>query len=329
MGRLLAGLLLPVLAWLGCAPPRPPEPPPPAAFYWQAESPDGAPLFLLGSVHVGDGRELAPHPVIEADWARAEELVVEADVAGLPDLERLEVVRQHGLLPPDRTLRDVLPAPTWALLVPYLRAHHFSLDVASRMRPWMLAQLVAQLEFQAAGYEAENGVDAWFLRRAAAEGRPVRQLESLDEQLGLFGALAPAVEARLLGEMLAQSDRFVETTHAILRAWERGDEALLLELLLGGYDDPELAEFHRTVFVERNHRMALRLAALGADGRARFAVIGTGHLIGPESVPALLAAAGFAVTRRPEAFVRAVPLEPPIPESLPAPEPSGAGRSAP
>jgi uncharacterized protein YbaP (TraB family) len=319
----LASLLV-LGSWLGCASPRPPPPPPPAAFYWEARSPAGGTLFLLGSVHVGDERELAPPLRVELDWARAQALVVEIDLHALPDLERLEAVQRYGLLPPERTLRDVVPGATWSALVSYLRARRYPLEAASRMRPWLLAQVIAQLEFAAAGYEPERGVDAWFLRRAVAEDKPVAQLESLDEQLAGFGALPASVEAALLRAMLTQIPAFLATTREILSAWERGDEARLLELLLGSRDDPALAAFHRAVFVERNQRMAARLAALADDGHARFVVVGTGHLIGPESIPELLAAWGFEVERHADAYVRVVPLPLPVPMPLPAQTPGAS-----
>ncbi len=325
--RLVPGALwwlLPFAGWLGCttAPPKPPDPPPPAAFYWKATSPQRGEFFLLGSVHIGDGRQLALPPRVVDDWARSEALVVEGDLYAIADLERLEIFQRYGLLPSTQTLRDVLDAETWQALAGVLRGSGVPIEAASRMRPWMLAQMLVQLSFAAAGYDPENGVDAWFLRRATAERLPVLALETLDEQMAAFGALTPEVEALLLRGMLEQSDVFVETTHEILRAWERGDEARLLELLLGVRNDPILADFHRTVFIERNWRMADRLTMLAADGRPRFVVIGTGHLIGPENIPALLTAHGFRVERFANAFVRALPLEPVIPESLPLPAPS-------
>ena len=267
-------------------------------------------------MHVGaDGSELLLPPRVARDWARADELVVEVDLAALPDLERLDVVHRHGMLPPDRSLRDVVSADTWRLLLAYLRARGQPLAMVSRMRPWLVAQHVAQLELAAAGADPEHGVDAWFLRRAAAEEKPVEQLESLEEQLAPFGALPGSVEDALLRDVLAQSGRMRETLLAILWAWEHGDEARLLELLLPDRADPRLAAFHHVVFAARNHRMAARIAARAADGRARFVVVGTGHLIGPDALPALLAAHGFRVERRPDAFVRrfdpaALPVDP-------------------
>jgi uncharacterized protein YbaP (TraB family) len=311
--------LLPLVAWLACASPPPPAPPPPSAFYWHATSPEGGSLFLLGSVHIGDGRELALPPQVADDWARSEALVVEADPHRIADLERLESFDRYGLLPPTQTLRDVVGADTWQALLPALRDARYPVEAASRMRPWMLAQMLMQIEFAVAGYDPENGVDAWFLRRAAAERRPVLTLETLDEQLASFGLLSPAAEERLLLDMLEQRDAFMETTHEILRAWERGDEAQLLERVLGIRDDPLLEEFHRTVFVERNRRMAERLVGLADDGRRHFVVVGTGHLIGPESIPVLLAARGLRIERMADAFLEVLPLELEIPESIPVP----------
>jgi len=320
---LAAALLLLASFGPGCASrPAAPEPPPPAAFYWHAQAPGGAPLFLLGSVHVGEQRrELALPLEMELDWRRAEELVVELDLNALPDLERLDSVQRHGLLPPGTGLHDVVSAATWNALVPYLRARGYPLAAAARMRPWMVAQQIAQLEFAAAGYSPDNGVDAWFLRRAEAESRPIAQLETLEEQLAAFGSLTPAIEEALLAEMLANAPLFLDTSRAILAAWERGDEALLLELLLGTRDDARLAAFHRVVFVQRNRRMAARLAGLAADGRARFVVVGAGHLIGPDSVPALLEAAGFRVERRGDAYVRSYDPRALPPAPAPAAQP--------
>jgi uncharacterized protein YbaP (TraB family) len=328
-----AGAACSLLALLAAAcASKPPVPPPPAAFFWEVRTSRGPAFYLLGSVHIGDGRELTLPQPVAIGWARSEELVVEVDTRDLSALEVLEVTqREGGFLPPGQALSDVLAPETYWRVVDYLRDHHYPLQVASRMRAWLLAQVVAQIEFEAAGYDADNGVDAWFLRRATG-AKPVVQLESFEEQTRLFAGLPNALQETLLREILRETDVFLETTNAILRAWERGDEAMLLELLLGARDDPNLEAFHKRVFVDRNRVMAERLEALARDGRERFVVIGTGHLIGPDSVPELLDHRGFEVERLPDAFVRAAPWETPLPDPTapaPAPEPEPVPAPAP
>ena len=302
-GRMAA---LVALAGMACAtPPKKPVPAVSAAsFYWEAAAPGGGKLFLLGSVHIGDGRALELDPRVESAWQRADALVVEVDTHALSPVDALDITNRYGLMPPDQTLRDLVSADTYEALRAYVKKRHFPLEAANHMRPWLLAQVVSQLEYQAAGYDAENGVDAWFLKRAGQ--KPVIELESIDEQMALFASLPDALQEKLLREVLDNTDDFIAVTHAILRAWEEGDEKGLAELVLGSRDDPELATFYRRVFAERNQRMSERLVALAADGRARFVVVGAGHLIGPEGVPALLAERGFQVKRVSDARVRAV-----------------------
>lgn len=303
--RRAAGLAAALLAVACASPPKPAAPPLPAgAFYWEATAPGGGALFLLGSVHIGDGRSLELDRRVEAAWRRADALVVEFDPGAVSPLDALDITDRHGLLPPEQTLHDVVSPETYEQLRVYLKQSGYPMQAADRMRPWLLARVVAQLEYQAAGYDAENGVDAWFLRRAAGS-KPVVELESMEEQTALFASLPDSLQEKLLREILHGSGDFVAMTREILGAWERGDEAQLGQLVLGSRSDPELADFYQRVFTERNQRMSERLAALAADGRARFVVVGTGHLIGPEGVPVLLADRGFLVKRIVDARLRA------------------------
>ena len=43
--------------------------------------------------------------------------------------------------------------------------------------------------------------------------------------------------------------------------------------------------------------MAARLVELAGDGQTRFVVLGAGHMLGAQGIPALLAAQGFVVER--------------------------------
>jgi uncharacterized protein YbaP (TraB family) len=52
---------------------------------------------------------------------------------------------------------------------------------------------------------------------------------------------------------------------------------------------------YRTLVVERNRRWADRIAQLLRDDKRIFIVVGVGHLVGPDSVPALLRARGIRV----------------------------------
>jgi hypothetical protein len=206
-----------------------------------------------------------------------------------------------------------------------MKARNYALERIDRMRPWLVAQVVTQLEYAAAGLDAENGVDVAMMRRAAGR-KGIVPLESLDEQAALFASLPPAMQETMLIEILREAQALLAVTRATLAAWEQGDEATLADLLFGNSSqDPAIAEFYERVFYSRNRSMSDRLVALSADGRPRFVVVGTGHLIGTQGIPQLLAQRGFQVERvgsarvLPGAAAQKPVTELPAPAATPAP----------
>ena len=119
--------------------PKPGEELAPKAFFWEAQSASGARLFLLGSVHIGDGRELVLDPRIEKDWAEAQELVVELDTTTISPIDAVDATNRFGLLPRGTLLRNVVKPDTYKQVVRYMKQRDYPIDRVDRMRPWLVA----------------------------------------------------------------------------------------------------------------------------------------------------------------------------------------------
>ena len=300
--RLAAIAILALVAACATPPKTTPKPRPgdelaPRAFFWEAQAENGARLFLLGSVHIGDGRQLVLDARIEQDWAQAQELVVELDTSTLSPIDAVDATNRFGLLPRGTTLRSVVAPDTYQQVAKYMKARGYPMERIDRMRPWLVAQVVTQLEYTAAGLDAENGVDVAMMRRATGR-KGIVPLESLEEQAALFAGLPAPLQETMLVEILREAQALLAVTRATLSAWEQGDEKTLTELLFGNANgDAALGEFYERVFYSRNRTMTDRIVALSADAKPRFVVVGTGHLIGPQGIPELLAQRGFRVER--------------------------------
>lgn len=276
---------------------KPSDPNAPQTFYWEVEVADGARFFLLGSVHLGDARGLSLDPHIERDWNASHELVVQVDATALSEIDTIGATHRHGLLPEPMTLRQVVRADTYQQLAAYMKQRGYDMDRVDQMRPWLVAHLVTGLEYDALGLDSQNGVEA-VLRRRAQGTKTVGSLGSLEEEMALFGRMPDGLQETWLVESLREAPKFLDVSRAILAAWERGDDAEMEQLLFGNASgDPQVAQFYASIFQGRNPALADRLAALAADGKPRFVVIHTGHLIGMNGVPELLAQRGYRVVR--------------------------------
>jgi hypothetical protein len=123
-------------------------------------------------------------------------------------------------------------------------------------------------------------------------------LETAERQIDLLYELPLAIQDVMLRDALDRSARFSAATEELMEAWQRGDERTLEALVFQPVEqNRDFEAFYETIFFQRNEVMSERLAALARDGKTRFAVLGTGHLLGPRGIPALLCADGFEVER--------------------------------
>jgi uncharacterized protein len=156
--------------------------------------------------------------------------------------------------------------------------------------------MVTSYLYAEAGLPAEGGVDLRFTSRAAGR-MPIVPLETPEFQLGLLDSLPVDTQVAMLGQVL---ERQGETRSDALRAyeaWRLGDLEAIESATTAGMDEADVRDFHERLYVKRNQNMAARLDALLAEPRTWFVVVGAGHMVGPDGIPALLAGRGHRVTR--------------------------------
>jgi uncharacterized protein YbaP (TraB family) len=121
----------------------------------------------------------------------------------------------------------------------------------------------------------------------------------------------------MLSEVLGKQGEMRADTLRLYDAWRLGDLAWIERYTTWGNDDPQLRRFYERVFLARNRSMAQRIDELLREPRVWFVVVGAGHMVGEEGIPALLAARGHRVSRIPRS--PAPPAAPQPPPASPAP----------
>lgn len=277
--------------------------------------------WLLGSVHAAS-RDLALDPAIDRAFESSEALVVETDIAseqGDP-VAFVQQTVQLATLPQGRTLDQVLPKPTYDRLADFMHERGQPLELYRRYEPWLILTMVTAYLFAEAGLPFEGGVDHRLVARADREAKPIVALETPTFQLTLLDSLPLDVQARMLGEVLAKQKETRADTEQLVEAWRLGDLAAIEARTGVGADaEPELRTFHEKVYVARNRAMAARIDAMLREPRTWLVVVGAGHVVGAEGIPALLAARGHELHRMP----KTPPSEAPRPQATPpAPAPA-------
>ncbi len=229
-------------------------------------------IYLFGTFHALDDRTEWFGQSIRAAFDSADELVLETVVPTDP-------AALFGML----ARHDLVPSPVVGAPVVGQTGGSF----ADTARSTMAAG-------RSAGLSVERGADAVLRRIADAEGKPVDGLESFDFQLGMVKALpAPAIAAP--ANLAVPQPELRQMLLDMRSAWKRGDGSGFAAVL-GNLEAQSPATYQR-LFVDRNRHWAGWIANRMARPGTVFVAVGTGHLIGRDSVQQKLARHGYRTTR--------------------------------
>jgi len=254
-------------------------------------------IYLLGSIHVlrpGDGGlPLAA----ERAYDDAEQLVMEIDLddAAADPSAMLATMQQAALLPDGKTLRGVLGSDYDSIRE---RTGQSGLDLAmlDRFAPWFVATLLLQMELAKRGFAPELGIEARLASRAIDDGKPIRGLETAEQQFAVLGGMPLEEQKRFLLMTLEESTQLDAQVDELVGAWQAGDTDALARMLSDEFD--AFPELYRPLTEDRNRAWVEQLDDLLDDRDDYLVVVGALHLVGRNSVVDLLRQRGYTVTRQ-------------------------------
>lgn len=257
---------------------------------WVARSPT-ATVYLFGTVHVLPSDAHWRDPQLDKALAASSKLVVEEDDDDPATMQAL--VLKYGIdashplsAQLDAGERAQLDAAAKDAGVPGGGA---ALDP---MRPWLAALTITVAPIVKAGFDPKSGADKQLQREFKAAGKPIDAFETAAEQIHIFADMPPATQQNLLRQALHDYTKGPALIKATIADWQAGNLAGLADLVNSDMRK-QFPDVYRTLLVDRNRRFAGKIAALLQQPGTTFVAIGTGHLVGPDSVQAQLAKLGI------------------------------------
>ncbi len=279
--RFLATLVLAIAATPAAA-----EPP-----MWVVRDADSE-LVLFGSVHVlPPGLAWRP-AALEAALAKAQDVWFELPVDAESEALSARLAAERGLLPAGGRLSDLLSPLGRTRLAAAAERLRLSPDLLERMEPWLAEVALAGALYRQAGASAEEGVEKQLA--AAVPAAAKLALETPAEQIAFFDEAPLDEQVASLEKTLEEVETDPQAFDRLVRLWLAADLAGLQRLAMDPLKAAAPGLFQRVV-VERNGAWTRRIEQR-LKGRGRtVVVVGVGHLIGEEGLPARLRALGYSV----------------------------------
>lgn len=271
--------------------------------FWKIEKPGIATSYLLGTMHVTDPRVLKMPAGAQEAQSRANTIVVESDEV-LDEKKSMAVLLMKPeltMFTDGRSLDSLMSGDDLKTLQDGLKSRGITYSAVSRVKPWMLMGVVALPACELARKGGKNVfLDKKIALQAAAEGKQIKGLETLEEQANAINSLPmdlhvkSMIEAIRLGKKM--DDLFFTMTDLYL-AQQIGVLTPLTKAIApdGTDDEAGYGAFEDLIITKRNHLMAERAKPI-LDQGAAFIAVGAAHLPGKEGLVELLRDKGFTVT---------------------------------
>jgi hypothetical protein len=247
-------------------------------------------IYLFGTVHV-----LRPglnwlKDDVKAAFDASDELVIEVQEPADPAAMQA-TVNQLASNPQGVTLRSLLTPPVLTKYEKTLGTLNIPPVALDQYEPWFASVTLTTLPLMMQGYDLNSGAEKVLMSAAKAQDKPVGQLETVEQQLGIFDSLSTEEQVAFLDVTLDAVPEVTTQIDALVDAWGKGDQATLDKLMNEGMESyPGLYD---ALLTNRNANWVKWIKARMEKPGTVFMAVGAAHLVGKDSVQAQLAKQGI------------------------------------
>ena len=260
---------------------------------WKIDGPKGD-VYLFGSVHLLPQGVNWRTPALDAALNEARVIAFEIDLDEARNLGATQqLIAKLGMLPAGQTLRKLLAPQQREKFERVAAAVGGPAPALYAFRPWLAAVTVSVQWIISKGFDPESGVDERIWEWAKENNKERVALETSESQLSVFAGLTREQEIEFLIITLDQIETMPNMLNELITAWRKGDTAKLDKIMNTGIEDfPPLT---KRLMHDRHAKWLPQIERMIADGRTHVVVVGGAHLVGKDSVIAMLRAKGVKV----------------------------------
>ena len=268
-----------------------PEAPRPAM--WKLSDADTT-IYLFGTIHLLPEGLQWRTPALDQAIAASDSLVLETTIGSNPTAAA-QTMMKLALTPGLPPLIERVPEDKRAALQKMIDTTGVPPKLLDGMETWAAALTLLAVSFREMGFNPDLGVEKGLEASYKASAKPVTGLETVEQQFGFFDTLSEEAQRTFLAGMADAPEDARAQFQAMLEAWSSGDT----DAIAATFDSETalLPELRETLMKRRNAAWADWLARRLDEPGTVMVAVGAGHLVGRDSVQAMLKARGLRTKR--------------------------------
>jgi uncharacterized protein YbaP (TraB family) len=251
-------------------------------------------VYVGGTIHILPVSEF-PLPTEFTDvYKIIDSIVLEAKLPDPSDTNFQAQMMQKMSYVNGEKLADFLSKSTYQQLDKYIAGFGANLGDLNGFKPGFITVMMAMMEAQRSQLSGD-GVDAYFNQLAEKDNKDIEYLETMEFQLNMLANMGAGDEESFIKSNLSQMKDFKSMFQQLIKAWRAGDSDKLAELMIKPMqEDPKTL---KVLMTDRNKNWIPHIEKMFGDKDKEFVLVGAGHLVGDNSVLALLKNKGYKVEK--------------------------------
>jgi len=253
---------------------------------WRVTSPNGAILYLGGSVHALRSTDYPLPTAYTRAFDASSRLVFEDDPKA--SSQGAKALLRAGTYPRGDTLKNHVDPRTYNYIRRFFALVNVPEDRFAKYRPWLINIMLSSPSFE----NWQLGVEQYLQRRAKGS-KAMSGLESQKEHNSFFVELTDREAEALLLILFIVAGQGETGGDSMIQAWRYGDADALNRMLQESFRDfPSLG---RRLIDVRNRNWIPKIEGYLRSGKTYFVVVGGGHMGGPNGLLAMLRERGYKI----------------------------------
>ena len=264
--------------------------------FWVVKDADST-VYLLGTIHLLKPETVWRTDKLDAAIAESTSLWLELPTTNAEAMqgEMMVLVSRYGLSPASRLSKKLTPEEIQTL-DEAARLAGLSAGQLDVFRPWFAALTISTAAMTRAGFDPASGVDSKFEGIFRERKFTPNGFETAEEQIKVFAGMTPEQELEYLRETMEEYHDAPTELDKMVQQWATADLAGM-ETMFVTEMKAEEPDLYAALLANRNANWVVKIEEMLQGSGTTFIAVGAGHLIGPDSVIAMLDAKGIKAER--------------------------------
>ncbi|MFH1772724.1 MAG: TraB/GumN family protein [Candidatus Omnitrophota bacterium] len=261
---------------------------------WQVES-GASVMYIGGTCHILRQSDYPLPAEFESAYKKSDIIVFETDIDKLSSIEAQQLLLAKGMYADGTTLDMVLSAEAYSALEKYCDKNGFPLAIFNQFKPPMVMLTLLGFELQKLGVN-QSGVDVYFYEKAKADGKTIKALESVEEQIEMMTGMADGNENNFIFYTIKDLENTADAIDSMIDAWKTANIEELNEICIMEMK-AKFPKLYKSLFIERNIKWLSKIKNYLNTQQKEFLLVGVGHLVGEDGIIEQLKNLGFRVQK--------------------------------